>query len=94
MKFNFYNAGFAASALLAVLVLASELSKPFKDFLESIFTHHWVAKAILVAIAFVSLGYLLKKDKLFNIESEKLAWYSTLGSLAIIFLFYVYHFLA
>ena len=94
MKFNFYNAGFAASTLLAVLVLASELSKPFKDFLASLFTHHWVAKAILITIAFVVFGYLLKEDKLFNIESEKLAWYSTLGSLAVIFLFYVFHFLA
>jgi len=94
MKFNFYNAGFVASTLLAILVLASELSTPFKDFLASILTHHWVAKGILIAVAFVIAGYWLKQNKLFNIESEKLAWYSTLGSLAVIFLFYIYHFLA
>ena len=93
-KFSFYNGTFAAAMLLAVLVIAAELAKPFKDFLASIFTHHWIGKGILTAAAFVIVGYLYKQDKVFNVKSEKASWYATLGSLAVIFLFYVIHFLS
>lgn len=94
MKFNFYNGAFAASTLLAVLVIAAELAKPFKAFLASIFIHHWIGKAVLIAIAFVIFGFIYKKDELFGIDSEKISWYSILGCLLIIFLFYVVHFLS
>ncbi len=94
MKFNFYNGAFAASVLLAVLVIGAELAKPFKSFLGSIFSHHWIGKAVLIAIAFVIFGFLYKKDKVFGVKSEKISWYSTLGCLAVIFLFYIYHFLS
>jgi len=93
-KFSFYNGTFAASVLLAILVIVAELAKPFKDFLASIFTHHWIGKGILTAAAFVIVGYLYKQDKVFNVKSEKASWYATLGSLAVIFLFYVIHFLS
>lgn len=94
MKFNFYNGAFAASTLLAVLVIAAELAKPFKAFLGSVFGHHWIGKAVLIAIAFIIVGFVYKKDELFGIDSEKISWYSTLGCLVIIFLFYIYHFLS
>ena len=91
-KFSFYNGAFAASVLLAVLVIAAELAKPFKDFLASVFTHHWIGKAVLTAAAFVIIGYAYKQDKVFGVKSENASWYAVLGSLAIIFLFYVIHF--
>lgn len=91
-KFSFYNGAFAASILLAVLVIAAELAKPFKDFLASIFTHHWIGKGVLTAAAFVIIGYTYKQDKVFGIKSEKASWYAILGSLAVIFLFYIIHF--
>ena len=93
-KFNPYNGISAASTLLAILVILAELVSPFKAFLASVFTHHWIAKAVLVAAAFVIVGFAYKKDKLFNIGSGKIAWYSTLGSLATIFLFYIFHLFA
>ncbi len=91
--FSFYNGAFAASLLLAILVIVAELAKPFKDFLASIFTHHWVGKGVLTAAAFIIIGYVYKQDNIFGIKSEKASWYATLGSLAIIFLFYIIHFL-
>lgn len=93
-KFNFYTGAYAAAKLLAILVILSELIKPFKTFLASVFTHHWIAKAVLVTIAFVIFGFVYKKDGWFGISNKNLAWYATLGSLAIIFLFYIFHFLA
>ena len=92
VKFSFYNGAFAASVLLAVLVIAAELAKPFKDFLASVFTHHWIGKAVLTAAAFVIIGYLYKQDNVFGVKSEKASWYATLGSLAVILLFYILHF--
>lgn len=92
MRFNFYNGTFAASALLAVLVIAAELYAPFKTFLASVFTHHWIAKAVLIVLAFVIVGLAYKKDKLFGIKSEQISWYGILGSLAAIFLFYIVEF--
>ena len=91
-KFNPYNGTFAASTLLAALVIAAELYAPFKTFLASVFTHHWIAKAVLVAAAFIIVGFACKKDELFGVKSEKISWYSILGSLAIIFLFYIIEF--
>lgn len=93
-RFSFYNGAFAASVLLAVLVIAAELSKLFKDFLASVFTHHWIGKAVLTATTFVVVGLIYKKDSIFDINSEKAAWYSMLGSLAAILLFYIAHFLS
>ena len=79
--------------LLAVLVIAAELAKPFKDFLASIFTHHWIGKAVLTAAAFVIIGHSYKQDNVFGVKSEKTSWYAALGSLMVIFLFYIIHFL-
>lgn len=93
-KFNPYNGAFAASALLAGLVVAAELYAPFKTFLASVFAHHWIAKAVLVAAAFIIVGFSYKKDELFGVKSEEISWYSVLGSLAIIFLFYIFHYFA
>ena len=93
-KFNHYNGTFAASTLLAALVIAAELYAPFKTFLASVFTHHWIAKAVLVAAAFIIVGFAYKQNKLFGIEDGKIAWYSTLANLAIILLFYIFHYVA
>ena len=92
-KFNFYNGAFAASTLLAILVITAELSKPFKEFLASIFSHHWIGKAILITIVFIIVGFTYKKDELFGIGSKEVSWRSTLSSLIIIFLFYIIHYL-
>ncbi|MBS3068727.1 hypothetical protein J4450_08535 [Candidatus Micrarchaeota archaeon] len=93
MKFNFYNGATISAWLLAVLVIVAELVAPFKDALKNVFTHHWIGKVVLVFIAFFVFAFLFKdKKSLFGMSDEKAAWYSTLGSLAIILLFYVYEF--
>lgn len=91
-KFNFYAGAFTSSLLLALLVIIAELAKPLKDFLASVFTHHWVGKAVLVTLAFVIAGFFYKKDEMFGIENEKVSWYGTLGSFVAIFLFFVLHY--
>lgn len=91
-KFNVFNGTAAASILLAVLVVAAEISKPFKAGLGSVFTHHWIAKIVLMTVAFLLIGFMYQKNKLFGIDSEKLAWESTLASIGVIFIFYIIHY--
>ena len=92
MKFNFYNGAFAASFLLAILVIAAELYAPLKTLLGNAFSHHWIGKAVLITIAFIIVGFTYVKNELFGVKSEKISWYSTLASLAVIFLFYIIHY--
>lgn len=92
-NFNFYNGAFSSSILLAVLVIAAELYPPFKASLASIFSHHWIGKAVLVAAAFMIVGFAYRENKMFGIESGKAAWYSVLGSLLVIFLFFMLHYI-
>ena len=92
-KFNFYAGASASAILLALLVILSELAEPFKALLASVFGHHWIGKAVLVAIAFLLAGFLLKeKTSLGKISFKDLAWKSSLASLAVIFLFYILEF--
>ncbi|MAH03570.1 hypothetical protein CMI39_02170 [Candidatus Pacearchaeota archaeon] len=88
-KFNFYAGGFAASNLLTILVILVELSSPFKEMLTSVFIHHWIGKFILITIGFIVFGFTYKKDRIFKKDIKKAAWYSVVGSLDIIFLFYL-----
>ncbi|HIG93401.1 TPA: hypothetical protein HA242_05035 [Candidatus Woesearchaeota archaeon] len=93
-RFN-YSLGAAASAwLLAILVIVAELAEPFKTFLKDTFSHHWIGKAVIIFLAFALFGFLLRdKDAIRKIPAEKLAWYSLLGSLGVILLFFVIEFL-
>ena len=88
-KFNFYLGAAASAWLLAILVIVAELAAPFKTLLQTLFGHHWIGKAVIVALVFVAAGFLVKEKK----PHEKLAWYSAVGSMAVIFLFYVIEFL-
>ena len=90
-KFNFYLGAAASSWLLAIMVITAELYAPFKSLLASAFGHHWIGKAAIVALAFVAAGFLLKRTK---DSDESLAWHSILGTLAVIFAFYVLEFFA
>lgn len=91
-KFNFYWGILVSAWLLAILVIIAELSEPFKTFLKTVFIHHWIAKGIIVTLAFVIFGFLLKKQKVGKFSDKDIAWYSVLGSLIVIFLFYVIKF--
>lgn len=88
-KFNFCLGAAASSWLLAIMVIAAELYAPFKSLLAAVFAHHWIGKAVLTAAAFVVFGFLLKERK----TDESLAWRSAVGSLAVIFAFYVLEFI-
>ena len=94
-RFNLHLGASVSSWLLAALVIAAELSAPFKSALVAVFTHHWIAKFVLTALAFAVFGFLLKdRDSLAGIKDGKLAWYSVLGSLAVMLAFYVFEFVA
>ena len=86
-RFSFASGMTASSWLLAVLVIIAELIAPFKSFVTAIFSHHWIAKGVLITIAFLAVGFLFREK--ITKGSEHIAWYSTLGSLIIIFLFYL-----
>lgn len=92
-KFNFYLGAAASAWLLAILVIVAELYEPFKNLLKSTFSHHWIGKAVIITIAFLVFGFLLRnKGSIGNFSDDKLAWYSMLGSLIVIFLFFIMEF--
>jgi len=93
-RFNFYNAIFVSSSLLVILIIIAEFSNMFKTFLASIFSHHWIGKLIIITVAFVIVGFSCKKDKLFGVLDEKIAWYGILASILIILVFFIIHYLA
>ncbi len=92
-KLNLYLGAAASSWALAILVIAAELSAGLKGLLASAFTHHWIGKAVLVALVFILSSYLLRNRKT-SAKDEAVAWYSAIGSLAVIFIFYLIEFFA
>lgn len=83
MRFNYNLSTTVSSWLLAILVIGAQLVPTFKNLLKTVFTHHWVGKAVIVTIVFIAFGFVHRET------TEKTAWYSVLGSLAIIGLFFV-----
>ncbi|MBI2658407.1 hypothetical protein HYX08_06980 [Candidatus Woesearchaeota archaeon] len=93
-KFNFYLGAAASAWLLAIMVITAELIAPFKNLLKALFTHHWIGKAVIVTTAFLVFGLLLRgKEQIGNFPDGKISWYSMLGSLIAIFLFFAAEFL-
>ena len=95
-KFNVYAATTISSWLLFILVLAAELYAPFKLLLVSLLFHHWIAKGVIVALAFVGSGFFLKRKIVVNIitkhTEEQTAFHSVIAVLLLILLFYVIEF--
>ena len=61
--------GFAVSFLIAslfngLLIIAKETYAPLKDWMKSLFGHHWTTHGIFVIALFVVLGYALSKADL------------------------------
>ena len=89
-KFSFYFGVTAGSWLLSILVVSAELYVPFKELLKAAFGHHWIAKAVLITAAFLLSGFVFRSRKAIgDIPDERIAWYSALGSLALIALFFI-----
>ena len=88
-KLNLYLGSAVSVWLLTIMVITAELSAPFKGLLIAIFSHHWIGKAVIITLAFVITGFLFKETK----ANKKIAWYSVIGSLVVIFLFYTLEFL-
>ena len=92
-RFNYYFGASASALLLAILVVAAELIAPFKNFLKATFTHHWIGKGVIITLAFIVFGFLLREKKsIGKFSSEKIAWNSTIISLIAILLFYIIEF--
>ena len=92
-KLNFYLGATVSAWVLAAMVILAELVAPFKDALKNTFSHHWIGKVVIVLAAFLLFSFLLKdKKSIAGVADEKAAWYSTLGSLAVILLFYIMEF--
>lgn len=89
MKFNPFLGITAASAALAVMVIASELSEPFKSLLKAAFTHHWIGKLVITSLIFVAIGFGFGKKK----AGENAAFCTFWGSLLVILVFFVVEFL-
>ncbi len=84
-RFNLYRGATATAWVLTIAVILAELIEPFKTFLKTTFSHHWIGKIVFVALAFVLFGYFSKEKS----SDENAAWKSVIGSLVIILLFYL-----
>ncbi len=88
-KWNFYIGAAVSSWLLTLMIIAGELFSPFKDILKNAFTHHWIGKIIITMIAFFAVAYFMRNKKsIAGYRDDKAAWYSVVGSLAVIFAFF------
>ncbi|KKQ40189.1 hypothetical protein A2907_02630 [Candidatus Azambacteria bacterium RIFCSPLOWO2_01_FULL_37_9] len=80
---------------VAAITITADLAPDLKNWLKSVFTHHWIGKSILTLIFFLIFSivvYLCPCQK--NIEKTKkllsyLLW-SSMGSAVIIFLFFIW----
>ena len=79
--------------LIAVMTVAAELSKNFKDFLKNLLGHHWTSKGI-IALAFFILAYLILRRTNNEISNKNLisTVILTIVFALIIFLFYVFEY--
>ena len=92
-RFNFYAGATASAWLLATLVIVAELIVPFKTLLKTIFSHHWIGKAVIITFTFIVFGFLFKeKTSIGKLKDESVSWFSVIGSLVVILLFYVIEF--
>ena len=89
MTFSVYRGMTVSAWFLFVLVVVAELVAPFKAFLVLLFSHHWIAKAVLVPLAFFFFGFFPRTK---NFSSASLAWDSTLLSLLLILFFFIIHY--
>ncbi len=85
MGWNLYRGITVSSWVLTLLVLATELSAPFKKLLAQVFWHHWIAKAVITTLVFLIVSARSKKA----VDGEKKAWFSILANTVLIFLFFV-----
>lgn len=89
MKFDLYLGAMTSALTLVVLVIAAELAEPLKEILKILFWHHWIGKGIIVYLVFLVSGLIGGSRKYSNYSNDRIAWYSVLGSLALIFAFYL-----
>ena len=88
-KFNYFLSITVVSWLLTLMIIATDLSPPFKAFLTTYFSHHWIAKLIISIIVFLLVGFLIEKKQV----SEKIAFYSVIASIAIMLGFFIFEFI-
>ena len=63
------SVGFGVSFLIAsifngLLIVAKENYAPLKDWMKSLFGHHWTTHGIFVIVLFIVLGYIFSKADL------------------------------
>ena len=90
---RYHLAAIVSVWLTAILTLWTALDAGFKAVLVSIFSHHWIAKAVIITAAFIIIAFLypIKSNKSFGWWAKKTTWSVVLSSLTI-FLFYIWHF--
>lgn len=47
-----------AIVTVTVITIVGELYAPFKDWLKSVFTHHWLGKSALAVMVFVLVSFI------------------------------------
>ena len=91
-KFNYYAGIFYSSIVLTLLIIIAEFVEPFKNLLKSTFYHHWIGKIVITIIVFILIGLFYKKDPLLEKSPDKISFQTTIICLAIILLFFIFHY--
>lgn len=83
------------AVFIAAITITGELEPSIKDWLKSIFLHHWLGKGILSAVLFLATNafcLIISKqpeEKTIIINLNRLFWVVCLGFI-VIFGFYIY----
>ncbi|MEW6698587.1 MAG: hypothetical protein AB1341_14795 [Bacillota bacterium] len=85
--FEKYTAGFGLSFLVTsifngLLVIIKENNPPIKDWMQSLFGHHWTTHGVFVIALFIVLGLIFSQinvDKKLNLDAGKVATLTILG---------------
>lgn len=94
---KYFIATIVTIVYIPLITVAGELYPPLKDFLKSVFWHHWLGKSVVLVILFITVAlisgaFLPKHEENNDKDGKFLTWalYSaTLSALTVLLFFMV-----
>ncbi|MEK7171397.1 MAG: hypothetical protein AAB739_00665 [Patescibacteria group bacterium] len=94
---KYFIAAIVSIIYIPLITIAAELYAPLKDFLKSVFWHHWLGKSVIliilfIAVAFISGASLAKYEEDNNKDGKFLIgtlWLATFSALTVVLFFMI-----